>query len=74
MMIYVIYNMADVLNIDFSVVEETSQDTLRLSIDETKTVLKFRGKTPSFLVGLQQYNHSEILAIMHTSEWTKNIN
>tara|TARA_R110001592_G_scaffold247654_1_gene509783 strand:- start:496 stop:720 length:225 start_codon:yes stop_codon:yes gene_type:complete len=74
MMIYVIYNMADVLNIDFSLVEETSQDTLRLSIDETKTVLKFRGETPSFLVGLQQYNHSEILAIMHTSEWTKNIN
>ena len=74
MMIYVIYNMADVLNIDFSLVEETSQDTLRLSIDETKTVLKFRGETPSFLVGLQQYNHSEILAIMHSSEWTKNIN
>lgn len=74
MMIYVIYNMADVLNIDFSLVEETSQDTLRLSIDETKTVLKFKGETPSFLVGLQQYNHSEILAIMHSSEWTKNIN
>lgn len=73
-MVYVIYNMADVLNIDFSLVEETSQDTLRLSIDETKTVLKFKGETPSFLVGLQQYNHSEILAIMHTSEWTKNIN
>ncbi len=73
-MIYVIYNVADVSSIDFSLVEETSQDTLRLSIDETKTVLKFKGKTPSFLVGLQQYNHSEILAIMHTSEWTKNIN
>lgn len=73
-MIYVIYNIADVSSIDFSLVEETSQDTLRLSIDETKTVLKFKGETPSFLVGLQQYNHSEILAIMHSSEWTKNIN
>ncbi len=73
-MIYVIYNMADVSNIDFSLVEETSQDTLRLSIDETKTVLKFKGEIPTFLVGLQQYTHSEILAIMHTSEWTKNIN
>ena len=68
-MIYVIYNMDDVSSIDFSLVEETSQDTLRLSIDETKTVLKFKGKTPSFLVGLQQYNHSEILAIMATPEW-----
>ena len=73
-MIYIIYNMTDVSNIDFSLVEETSQDTLRLSIDKTKTVLKFKGETPSFLLGLQQYNHSEILAIMHSSEWTKNIN
>ena len=68
-MIYVIYNIADVSTIDFSQVEETSQDTLRLSIDGTKTVLKFVGETPSFLVGLQQYNHSEILAIMSTPEW-----
>ena len=69
-MIYVIYNIADVSNIDFSLVEETSKDTLRLSIDGTLTVLKFKGETPNFLVGLQQYNHSEILAIMQTPEWT----
>ena len=67
---YVIYNMDDVSSIDFSQVEETSQDTLRLSIDTTKTVLKFAGETPGFLVGLQQYNHSEILALMHSPEWT----
>ena len=69
-MIYVIYNMDDVSNIDFSQVDETSKDTLRLSIDKTKTVLKFSGETPGFLVGLQQYNHSEILAIMYSSDWT----
>tara|TARA_R110002051_G_scaffold179046_1_gene248904 strand:- start:325 stop:537 length:213 start_codon:yes stop_codon:yes gene_type:complete len=68
-MIYVIYNIADVSNIDFSLVEETNQDTLRLSLDKTKTVLKFVGDTPLFLVGLNQYNHTEILAIMHTPEW-----
>tara|TARA_R110000765_G_scaffold330903_2_gene421665 strand:+ start:314 stop:520 length:207 start_codon:yes stop_codon:yes gene_type:complete len=62
--------MDNVSSIDFSQVEETSQDTLRLSIDTTKTVLKFAGETPGFLVGLQQYNHSEILAIMRDSEWT----
>ena len=71
-MIYVIYNMDDVSNIDFSQIGETSQDTLRLSIDEKETVLKFTGNTPAFLVGLQQYNHSEILAIMNTPEWTNN--
>jgi len=70
-MIYVIYDMANVATIDFSQVGETSQDTLRLSIDGTKTVLKFTGETPSFLVGLQQYNHQEILAIMHSEDWTK---
>ena len=70
-MIYVIYDMKDVATIDFSQVEETSQDTLRLSLDGTKTVLKFIGKTPSFLVGLQQYNHKDILAIMRSAKWTK---
>jgi hypothetical protein len=70
-MIYVIYDMKNVKIIDFSQVGETSQDTLRLSLDETKTVLKFKGKTPRFLVGLKQYNHKDILAIMHSSDWTK---
>ena len=70
-MIYVIYNMIDVSSIDFSQVEETSQDTLRLSLNGTKTVLKFIGETPNFLVGLQQYNHQEILVIMKSAEWTK---
>jgi hypothetical protein len=70
---YIIYNLADVSNIDFSQVQETSQDTLRISIDGTKTVLKFTGATPDFLVGLQQYNYAEILAIMATSAWINNI-
>jgi len=63
--------MANVASIDFSQVQETSQDTLRLSLDETKTVLKFTGETPSFLEGLQQYNHKDILAVMHSSDWTE---
>ena len=70
-MIYVIYEISEIDKVDFSKVSETSKDTLRLSIDETKTVLKFEGDTPDFLVGLQQYNHSEILVIMATPEWTK---
>jgi len=61
--------MANVSSIDFSQVKETSEETLRLSINKTKTVLKFTGDTPGFLVGLQQYNHLEILAIMETPEW-----
>ncbi len=69
---YVIYNMANVDLINFDQVKETSRDTLRLSLDQTKCVLKFEGDTPDFLVGLQQYNYEEILAIMYSSEWTNN--
>ena len=71
-MIYVIYDMANISKVDFSQVHQTSEATLRLSIDKKETVLKFEGDTPSFLVGLQQYNHSEILAIMNTLKWTNN--
>tara|TARA_R110000737_G_scaffold340103_1_gene362644 strand:- start:729 stop:929 length:201 start_codon:yes stop_codon:yes gene_type:complete len=62
--------MANISLVDFNQVHQTSEATLRLSVDKTKTVLKFTGETPNFLVGLQQYNHSEILAIMHSPEWT----
>ncbi len=69
---YVIYNMTNVSLIDFTKVKETSQETLRLSMDKTKCVLKFEGETPEFLVGLQQYNYEEIINIMHSIEWTNN--
>jgi hypothetical protein len=69
---YVIYNMENIELVDFSQVKETSRDTLRLSLDQTKCVLKFEGDTPDFLVGLQQYNYEEILEIMYSSEWTNN--
>jgi len=63
--------MANISQVDFTQVHQTSEATLRISIDGKKTVLKFEGDTPSFLVGLKQYNHSEILAVMNTPEWTK---
>ena len=71
-MIYVIYDMANISQVDFAQIHKTSEDTLRLSVDEKETVLKFSGDTPSFFAGLQQYNHSEILAVMNTPEWTNN--
>jgi hypothetical protein len=67
---YVIYNMEDASSIDFSKVVETSLDTLRVSVDGTKTLLKFRGETPVFLEGLQEYNYAQILDIMRSEEWT----
>jgi hypothetical protein len=70
---YVIYNIENVDTIDFSQVYQTSVDTLRISVNGEKTVLKFEGETPDFLVGLSQYNHSEILEIMRTDEWSKEL-
>ena len=66
---YVIYSMEDVSNIDFSQVIETSQDTLRLSLNGECALLKFRGDTPGFLVGLQQFTYAEMTPIMRSAEW-----
>ena len=68
---YVIFEMINANLIDFSLVEETSLETLRLSLDTTKCVLKYKGETPAFLVGLQEYNQEEILQITSNSDWYK---
>ena len=68
---YVIINADEVDSVDFSQVDETSADTVRYSVDGTKTFVKFdTDTTPSFLVGKTQYTHSEILTILATDEWS----
>jgi hypothetical protein len=67
---YVIIDSSEVSSVDFSQVLESSADTLRYSIDGTKTFVKFEGDTPSFLLGEPQYTHSEILSILSGPEWT----
>tara|TARA_R110002012_G_scaffold309409_1_gene516378 strand:+ start:2231 stop:2473 length:243 start_codon:yes stop_codon:yes gene_type:complete len=68
---YVIINSEDVSSVNFTEVEETSINTLRWNINNTKTFVKFNGDTPSFLNGKQQYNYEEILAILNdvNGEW-----
>jgi hypothetical protein len=67
---YVIIDASEVANVDFNQVFETSADTLRFSVDGTKTFVKFEGDTPSFLEGKTQYDHAEILSILSGPEWT----
>ena len=71
---YIIINMAEIGLVDFNSVLETSQSTIRLSIDETQTVIKWNGSEPSFVSSLSSYDgpytHSEILTIMATAAWT----
>ena len=70
---YVIIDADEVSSVDFSQVFETSADTLRFSLDESQTFVKFEGSTPSFLDGKTQYTHSEILTILATDEWSPDL-
>ena len=70
---YVIFNSSELNLIDFNQVLETSLDTIRKSIDETKVIVKWDGDTqPSCISSLTTiegtYTHSEILAIVGTPE------
>ena len=67
---YVIIDASEVSSIDFDQVMERSADALRYSLDGSQTFVKFEGSTPSFLEGKTQYDHSEILSILATDEWT----
>ncbi len=68
---YVIINADEVSSVNFDQVDETSESTIRYSLDGSKTFVKFDSDTtPSFLDGKTQYTHSEILTILATDEWT----
>ncbi len=72
---FVIFDVSEIGAIDFTQVLETSADTLRLSVDGTKTFVKWEGETvPSCVESLttksSYYTYEEMLAILRTSEWT----
>tara|TARA_R110000744_G_scaffold43230_1_gene97129 strand:+ start:1417 stop:1647 length:231 start_codon:yes stop_codon:yes gene_type:complete len=67
---YVIIDTADVADVDFSQVFETSAETLRYNLAGTQTFVKYEGAKPRFLYGKATYTHLEILAILATSAWT----
>ena len=66
---YVIIDASEVSNVDFDQVLENSADSLVYNVAGNKTIVKFEGDTPSFLIGEPQYTHSEILSILEGSEW-----
>lgn len=71
---YLIIPTSELSKVDFSQVCETSADTVRKSVDETKTFIKWDSSEPSFVSGITgtegPYNKSEILAILATDVWT----
>ena len=74
---FMIFNVSELTNIDFSQVLETSIDTVRKSVDETKTFVKWDGETiPSSVDSLTTkegpYTYQEIIDILNTPEWSSN--
>jgi hypothetical protein len=69
-----IFNVSELNNIDFTKVLETSIDTVRKSVDETKTFVKWDGETPECVSTLTTkegpYTYDEILVILSTPEWS----
>ena len=72
---FMIFNVSELPLIDFTQVLETSIDTVRKSVDETKTFVKWDGEVvPSSVDSLTTkegpYTYEEILTILQTPEWT----
>ena len=71
---FMIFNVSELDTIDFTQVHETSADTVRKSIDGTRTFVKWDGETPSSVAALTTaegpYTYEEILTILAGPEWT----
>jgi hypothetical protein len=71
---FMIFNVSELNQIDFNTVLETSAETVRKSVDETKTFVKWDGTIPTCVSNLitkeGPYTYEEILTILATSEWT----
>ena len=71
---YLIIPVSELNKVDFNLVLETSIDTVRKSVDQTKTFVKWEGETPAFVTTINNaegpYTHSEILTILSTEAWT----
>lgn len=71
---YIIFPTNQLHLIDFNTVCETSSDTVRKSVDGTKTFVKWDSIQPSCISNLSNtqgpYTYTEILDILTTSEWT----
>jgi hypothetical protein len=71
---FVIFNITELSQINFNQVYETSIDTVRKSVDQTKTFVKYNLPQPSSVAALTtksiEYTYDEILDILATPEWT----
>lgn len=73
---FMIFNVSELDQIDFTQVLETSAETVRRSIDGTLTFVKWDGTMPQCVVDLTTkqgpYTYTEILEILSGTAWTSN--
>lgn len=73
---FVIFNVSELGSVDFSQVYETSELSVRKSVDGTKTFVKYDIPQPSSIQSLttksQEYTYQEIMTLLGTSDWTPN--
>jgi hypothetical protein len=71
---YLILPVSELTKVNFEEVLETSAETVRKSIDQTKTFVKWEGSPPSFVAAISgaegPYTYDEILNILTGVEWT----
>ena len=71
---FLIIPVGELNKVDFTQVLETSPDTVRRSVDGTKTFIKWEGGTPAFIMLIDgaegPYTYEEIISILATPEWT----
>ena len=73
---YATISIDDLPKVDFEQVGQTSNETVRRSVDFTKFILSWN-KTPTFIedeiiVPIAEYDHAEMLEVVQTDEWQEN--
>jgi len=71
---FMVFDASELPSIDFSQVLETSIDTVRKSIDESSTFVKWDGaEIPSSVASLATkegpYSYEEMIALLSSPEW-----
>lgn len=72
---YLIIKITDIDKIIFDEILQTSKDTVRRSIDNTKFIIKYNKYESLTFINLLNlpdgpYTHDEIIDILQSSEWT----
>ena len=74
---FYIIDVSELDLVDFSQVLETSKETVRKSVDESKTFIKFDGENPEFIDNLVSkegpYTYNEIIEILSGTAWTPEV-